>query len=355
MQTINQFLKKTMNEFPFLKPLGCYKNGNHFTAIFHDGTKINETIEETDDHFTYEFPSNFDIHINNRCNAGCPYCHEGSTKDGEVPSLVDMILENKGRVIKHIDGDRYTFVGKLTPFYDSLRAGTEMAIGGGNIFESDPLEFEFFLEMNKRKHILSNITINQIHVKPNMDKLKKWVDNGLVHGIGVSLVNSKDEEFWKCVDQLGNNVVVHTIAGILTEKDLPYLKNRKILVLGYKHLRRGNDYFSETVQKNIDWLRDNLKDVSKTVKLMSFDCLGIEQLNPKNNLSIGDKDWNTLFQGSDTDVKDAEGNITCATMYIDLVGGAKCARMSTAALDKRYSFDYNERIEDVFKKSIKDW
>jgi hypothetical protein len=243
----------------------------------------------------------------------------------------------------------------MSPFYKSLHAGTEMAIGGGNIFESKPEEFEIFLAVNKAKHILSNVTINQVHIKPNFEKIKKWVDNGLVHGIGISLVNSKDEEFWKCVDQLGDNVVIHTIAGILTEKDLEHLKNRKVLILGYKHLRRGNDYFSDTVQKNIDWLKDNMKTVSETVKLMSFDCLGIEQLEPKEVLNITDDEWNTLFQGSDTDVKDNDGNITCSTMYIDLVGGAKCARMSTAALDKRFSFSYDEPIETVFKRSTQGW
>lgn len=337
-----------------LKVLANYKNGNHSVTICDDGTKIKETFDPKADHFTYDFPENFDIHINNRCNAGCPYCHEGSTRDGEVPSLVDMIFQ-KGYLVKNEGGNRYSYTGKLTPFYNSLRAGTEMAIGGGNIFESDPNEFEFFLAINKKKHILSNVTINQVHIKPNFNRIKKWVDEGLVHGIGISLVNSKDEEFWKCVDQLGENVVIHTIAGILTEKDLPYLKDRKILILGYKHLRRGNDYFSDTVQKNIDWLKDNMKTVSETVKLMSFDCLGIEQLAPKEVLNITDDEWNTLFQGSDTDVKDAEGNITCSTMYIDLVGGAKCARMSTAALDKRFSFSYDEPIETVFKRSTQGW
>lgn len=337
-----------------LKVLANYKNGNHSVTICDDGTKIKETFDPNADHFTYEFPENFDIHINNRCNAGCPYCHEGSTRDGEVPSLMNMIFQ-KGYMIKPEGDGRLSYTGKLTPFYNSLRAGTEMAIGGGNIFETPAGELEFFLLMNKKKHILSNVTINQIHIKPNINRIKKWVDEGLVHGIGVSLVNSKDEEFWKCIDQLGENVVIHTIAGILTEKDLEHLKNRKILILGYKHLRRGNDYFSDTVQKNIDWLKDNMKTVSETVKLMSFDCLGIEQLAPKEVLNITDDEWNTLFQGSDTDVKDNDGNITCSTMYIDLVGGAKCARMSTAALDKRFSFTYDEPIETVFKRSIQGW
>lgn len=337
-----------------LKVLATYKNGNHRVTICDDGTKIKETFDPDADHFTHDFCENFDIHINNRCNAGCPYCHEGSTKDGEVPSLTEMIFKNNNYSTVKKDGKLY-YTGEMTPFYKSLHAGTEMAIGGGNIFESNPEEFEIFLAVNKAKHILSNVTINQVHIKPNFKKIKKWVDDGLVHGIGISLVNSKDEKFWKCVDQLGENVVIHTIAGILTEKDLEHLKNRKVLILGYKHLRRGNDYFSDTVQKNIDWLKDNMKTVSETVKLMSFDCLGIEQLAPKEVLNITDDEWNTLFQGSDTDVKDADGNITCSTMYIDLVGGPKCARMSTAALDKRFSFSYDEPVETVFKRSTQGW
>lgn len=353
MLTLEDFKADVSKEIK-LPMIGCYKNGNHYTAIFSDGTKVNETIDEEADHFTYEFPSNFDIHINNRCNAGCPYCHEGSTKDGQVPSLYNLIFSEYTET--SVTKSRTKITGKYTPFYESLRPGTEIAIGGGSIFESDPAEFEIFLLANKNKGIISNITVNQIHVKPNIEKLKSWVKEGLVKGVGLSLVNSHDEDFWKCVDELGENVVIHTIAGILSEKDLPYLKNRKVLILGYKHLRRGNDYFSAKVTENIEWLKLNLVKLQNTVKLMSFDCLGIEQINPKEVLSITDDQWNTLFQGSDTDVTDSDGNITCATMYIDLCGEhPTCARMSTAALDKRYAFSFNETIESVFKKSIQAW
>ena len=333
--------------------LGQYENGNHYTVIMNDGTKIKETIDQNDDHFTYDFPENFDIHINNRCNAGCKYCHEGSTKDGEVPSLYKMIFSKYSG--EPITKNKTELMKNLTPFYESLRPGTEMAIGGGNIFESDPTEFAIFLEMNELKGIISNITVNQVHVKQNIDKLKEWAKNGLVKGIGLSLVNSKDEEFWKCVDELGENVVIHTIAGILKPEDIEKLEGRKILILGYKHLRRGNDFYSKAIDENIEWLKDNLVNIKDKVKCMSFDCLGIEQLQPKEVLGISDEEWNTLFQGSDVDVLDNKGNITCATMYIDLVGGPKCARMSTAALDKRFDFSFNERIEDVFKKSIQGW
>ena len=55
-----------------------------------------------------------------------------------------------------------------------------------------------------------------------------------------------------------------------------------------------------------------------------------------------------------TDVKDADGNITCATMYID-VPNMTVARMSTAALDKRYTFTGDEDIADLLKISTQGW
>ena len=95
-----------------------------------------------------------------------------------------------------------------------------------------------------------------------------------------------------------------------------------------------------------------LYELKKNCKVVSFDCLAIEQLDPKNILNVSDKDWNTLFQGSDTDVKDADGNITCATMFIDCVE-MKFGRMSTQPLDMRQSFTGNEDIREIFRKSIK--
>lgn len=332
MQTLDQFYDETQKNFYPLKLMSCYKNGNHFTALFHDGTKLKKTINEKDDHFIYEFPSNFDLHINNKCDAGCPYCHENSTPNGETPSLKDFVNSK---------------------FYDSVKSGTEMAIGGGNIFESP--DIEVLLKANAKKGIVSNVTVNQRHVVKNLDTLKRWVEKKLVYGIGLSLVDSSDRTFWDAVDQLGENVVIHVIAGILSKNDYFFLRNRKVLILGYKNLRRGAAYFSDEVQKRINELKLDLINLSNRVAVLSADCLAIEQLDFKTVLNIKDIDWNFLYQGSDTDVKDADGNITCSTMYIDLCNGPTCARMSTAALDKRFKFSYDESIEDVFKKSIQGW
>jgi organic radical activating enzyme len=301
-------------------------------TIYSDGTKIKETLDPMADHFTYDFPENFDIKITDQCDGGCVYCHENSTVNG-----------------KHGD------LRALEPMIATLHSGTECAIGGGNALAHPDLVW--FLERLKEQGVIANITINQRHLKPYKDIICKIVGDGLVHGIGISLTDSSNKEDFDFIDTLGDNVVIHTIAGILTAKDLPALSDRKVLILGYKDLRRGHamlEKHSDEIKANINWLKFMMMRSILPFKVMSFDCLGIEQLDPKTALNISDKDFNTLFQGSDTDVKDADGNITCATMYID-VPNMQVARMSTAALDKRYSFTGKENIHDLLQVTTQGW
>lgn len=334
-----------------MKLLKGYENGNHIVRIFDDGTKIKETghfeevclpgkkggymkwVPSDEDHFTYDFPENADIKITDYCDAGCAYCHENST-------------------IKGVHGD----LRRIEKTLDSLHAGTEMAVGGGNALAHPDLIW--FLEKLKSKGVLANITINQKHLKPYKDLICKLVAENLVHGIGISLVDSSNKDDFDFIDTLGNNVVIHTIAGVLDEKDFEVLKGRKILILGYKNLRRGSSFLEKdfvNINHRMDMLRDIwLPMLRKECKVVSFDCLAIEQLDPKKTLNISQEAWDTLFQGADTDVKDKDGNITCATMYID-VPNMTVARMSTAALDKRYSFNGDEDIGDLLKISTQGW
>lgn len=60
--------------------MNTYTNGNHTVRIYSDGTKIKETIDPNDDHFTYEFPESFDLKITDYCDAGCTYCFIPGTK-----------------------------------------------------------------------------------------------------------------------------------------------------------------------------------------------------------------------------------------------------------------------------------
>lgn len=332
-----------------MKLLKCYENGNHIVKILEDGTKIKETghfeavclpgmkggykkwLPSDEDHFTYDFPENADIKITDYCDAGCAYCHENST-------------------IKGVHGD----LRRIEKTLDSLHAGTEMAVGGGNALAHPDLIW--FLEKLKSKGVLANITINQKHLRPYKDLICKLVAENLVHGIGISLVDSSNKEDFDFIDTLGNNVVIHAIAGVLDEKDFDVLKGRKILILGYKNLRRGSSFLEKdfvNVNHRMDMLRNVwLTQLKNECKVVSFDCLAIEQLDPKKNLNISQKAWDTLFQGADTDVKDKDGNITCATMFIDCVE-MKFGRMSTQPLDMRQSFTGDEDIREIFRKSIK--
>ena len=290
-------------------------------------------VPDDADHFTYDFPENADIKITDYCDAGCAYCHENST-------------------VKGVHGD----LRKIEKTIDSLHAGTELAIGGGNALAHPDLIW--FLEKLKDKGVIANITINQKHLKPYKDLICKLVSEKLVNGIGVSLVDSSNKDDFDFIDTLGNNVVIHVIAGILDENDLKTLYNRKVLILGYKDLRRGHAMLEKdfiNIVHRMDLLRNLwLYELKKNCKVVSFDCLAIEQLDPKNVLSVSDEDWNTLFQGADTDVRDKDGNITCATMYID-VPNMTVARMSTAALDKRFKFNGDEDIAELLKISTQGW
>lgn len=110
-----------------------------------------------------------------------------------------------------------------------------------------------------------------------------------------------------------------------------------MLILGYKHLRRGNDYF-ETEQNDIEvkqqWLYENLEDIIQKFKVVSFDNLAIEQLDVKRLLT--QEEWDEFYMGDDG----------VMTYYIDMVE-RKFAQSSTAPFDKRY--DLLDSVDDMFK------
>lgn len=239
--------------------LGRYRNGNYVTTILSDGTRIRET---NDNEFIPDHAENMDIKITNCCSMSCPFCHEGSTPDG-----------------KHGDILNEKFIETLHPFQ-------ECAIGGGNILEHPDLIP--FLEKLKEKKVIANITVNQIHFEKEQELIKKLVDERLIYGLGVSLVKPTDK-FINLIKQYPN-AVVHVINGVLTESDVKAMENNnlKMLILGYKHLRRGNEYFEherERIEVNQNWLYENLDDITGKFKVVSFDNLAIDQLNVKRLMS----------------------------------------------------------------------
>lgn len=289
--------------------LGRYKNGNFVTTILSDGTKIRET---KDDEFIPSFAENMDVKICNYCDMGCKFCHEGSTINGKFGN----ILNEK--------------------FIDTLHPYQEIAIGGGDA-TSHPDLIPFLQKLKERK-VITNMTVNQIHFEKKQELIKKLVDEKLIYGLGVSLVNPT-KHFIELIKQY-SNAVIHVINGVLKPSDIKALENNnlKMLILGYKHLRRGNEYFEEE-QKDIEvkqqWLYENLEDIIQKFKVVSFDNLAIEQLDVKRLLT--QEEWDEFYMGRDSEF----------TYYIDMVE-KKFAKSSTAPFDKRY--DLLESVDNMFNK-----
>lgn len=288
-----------------MKLLGTYQNGNYTVSIFDDGTKIRETEE---DEFVASFPESFDCKICNRCDMGCPQCHEKSTCDGKLGNL------------------NRTFIKTLRPY-------TEIALGGGNILEQPDLNH--FLKELKELKVIPSATVNQVHFEKYKNYLKALTDNKLLYGLGISL-NNPTEEFISKVKEFPN-AVIHVIAGLFTEADYNKLKNRglKILILGYKHFGRGDDYYekhSVEIENNISWLKNNLETIVSDFEVVSFDNLALEQLNVRSIMSP--EEWETFYMGNDGS----------HTMYIDMVEGT-FAKTSTST--QRYPI--MDTIEEMFE------
>ena len=285
-----------------------YRNGNYYVYFdLQTGTKIRINDE---DYFTPDFPESMDIKICNRCDRMCPQCHEQSTPNGALADLVSP------------------------SFVDTLRPFTELALGGGNVFEHPDL-LQFLLKC-KRKSLVPSITVNQYHFFRNYEAVKYLSENGLIYGIGISLENPT-EEFIRVVQQFPN-AVIHVINGIVTIKQLEALKNKglKILILGYKSFGRGityealNQSFLQYNQTALGYMLPEILDKGWFVNVC-FDNLAVQQLNVPSVVGAA---WENYYMGEDG----------FATMYVDMVK-REFAVSSTSV--ERYPL--MENINDMFK------
>ncbi len=288
--------------------IGSYKNGNIHTSIFSDGTKIRET---EDDEFIPIFAENMDIKISDYCDMGCPMCHEGSSINGIHADILNQ------------------------RFIDTLHPYQEVAIGGGDA-TSHP-DLIPFLEKLKVKKVIANMTVNQRHFEQKQELIRQLINNKLIYGLGVSLANPTSQ-FISLITQY-DNAVIHVINGILSPENINALvdKNLKLLILGYKHLRRGNEWYEKdmtNIENRQAWLRDNISSIIKRFKVVSFDNLAIEQLGVRRLMT--EAEWNEFYMGDDGTM----------TYYIDMVN-QKFARSSTAPFNRRY--DILDSVDDMFK------
>jgi len=300
-----------------------YKNGNYQVTITDDGVKTRETFIETDK-FNPEFPEQSDIKITNKCDlsrfgGNCQFCHENSNPNGKHANL-ELLLEK----------------------FRGLPNGYEIAAGGGEVFAHQG--FIDFLKEIKRRNLIGNATVNELHLNIRKKELEYCLSEKLINGLGVSYraENSNHDALYEISKYRFS--IIHVIAGIDSVEDVSELveklHTKNILILGYKDFRRGAAFHARhpSVDKNIAmWYNQLPVFVAKVNSLggiVSFDNLAIKQLNVRRILS--EEQWNSFYQGED--------GLQSASMYIDAVE-QKFALNSCA--EER--FDYKETIIEMFE------
>lgn len=282
------------------KLLAKYKNGNYTVRLYSDGTKIKET---KDDKFIASFPDSIDLKITNYCDLNCKMCHENSSTEGTHSNL------------SH-------------PFLNTLKAGTELAIGGGNPL-SHPNLVDFLTKM-QNQNIICNLTVNETHLLQNQNFLQDLIDKKLIYGLGVSL--NKCDKNTILFAKNNKNVVFHIINGLFYDFDKIANQNLKILILGYKKWGRGEKCYNKDIEKQMQTTKDLILSLTDKFACLSFDNLALSQLDIKSKIS--QTDWDNMYMGDD-----GEGS-----MYIDLV---KEEFALSSVSNKR--FPIQNTIEKMFK------
>jgi hypothetical protein len=246
-----------------------YWNNKYVVHLLDDGTKL-----RFGDSSVPTFPESIDIKITDRCDAGCPYCHEGSTPTG-----------------KSFD------VEKAFELLHPLPKGVEFSFGGGNPLTLVPELKELFVALSGH---VCNLTVNAQHLKDFPHSLNP-------QAVGVSYMPEFHAEAYAFAAERPHTVV-HLIAGVHTLHDLEHCCSdfERVLVLGYKRLRRGLAHHSLKVIDNLlQWERNIGHYFGQNI--LVFDNLALEQLDVRRFFS--DDSWKQLYMGDDGQY----------TMYLDLV------------------------------------
>ena len=285
--------------------IGTYKNGNYTVQIYEDGTKIRENDLDS---LIPAFSENCDVKITDKCSQGCSFCYEGCTKEGKHSNIMKQ------------------------PWIHTLHPYTELALNGNDL---DHPQLPEFLEFLKEKKVIANLTVNQNQLIQNYDKLCSWMDEKLIYGLGVSYVNPDILTYVEGKE----NIVIHTINGILKPEDIRALSGHdlKVLILGYKTRGRGVAYkekYEEELEKNMNFLYNFLNVMPYMFKVLSFDNLALEQLKVKRILT--EEEWSEFYMGEDGQY----------TFYIDAVEGTFSKDSVTAATER---FEIGDRsVDEMF-------
>lgn len=245
-----------------------YSNGNSEITLYNDGTRI---IEFEND-LNLEYPLNLDIRVSTSCsfanNVCKDFCHESAVVNGK-------------------DAD----YNKLKEVLSDLPKGIELAIGC-NSFTTNLFNF---LVWCKEKEYVCNLTINQGHIKRDYLNIISAINDGIVKGLGVSYRSSLKWDVPQFILDYPNTVF-HIIVGIDDVNDVKKLAEKgvkKILCLGEKDFGYNYSKVDLDSKKHQEWYWW-IGELFSKFKVVSFDNLGLEQLNVKRFLS--NAQWDTFYQ-----------------------------------------------------------
>ena len=284
-----------------------FENYIETTTQYH--TDPIETIEPVNKkQYVYNLETTSHTYIAN--NLMVHNCHEQSTNTGRHGDLFCKLV-------------------------DSLHPYTEVAIGGGDPL-SHPDIYEFLWKL-KKQDVIANITVHWKSFIENYKKLRIWSEEGLVHGVGVSVNEVLPSETVNKIAKFPN-AVVHIIIGIANNKVYSQFfdKNANILLLGYKTFGRGFEYRSKNdfdIDIKINIVRKNIEEWISHFRAVSFDNLAIDQLHLKKKLKP--EVFNQIYMGNDG----------AFTMYIDLVEN----KYAVSSTSERHDIDSNN-IDNLFAK-----
>lgn len=287
-----------------------YVNGNYQIQFTDKGGEIIKPLKDNPGRM--KFPNSMDVCITKQCDNGCPFCYNNSNINGKHASV---------EVFKRLIGT-YT--------------GGEIALGGGNVFVHPQLEE--ILQFCKEKEIFVAPTINQNHLKKYKDQILDLFKRNLIQGIDISLTNPDtwdEETYQEIANGREEDVVVHVIAGLVSNKYFKVLRNKKVLILGYKDLGRGKGSMPTGF---IERLKAEWLDILQyKCRVIIFDNLAVEQLDIKSRFTP--EEWSVVYLGED-------GN---GSMYLDLVDmWCGISSIVEGDMQKKINITENTTIESLY-------
>jgi len=287
-----------------------YVNGNYQIQFTDRGGEIIKPLRDNPGRM--KFPNSMDVCITKQCDNGCPFCYNNSNINGKHASV---------EVFKRLI-DTYT--------------GGEIALGGGNVFVHPQLEE--ILQFCKEKEIFVAPTVNQNHLKKYKDQILDLFKRNLIQGIDISLTNPDtwdEETYQEIANGREEDVVVHVIAGLVSNKYFKVLRNKKVLILGYKDLGRGKGNMPTGF---IERLKAEWLDILQyKCRVIIFDNLAVKQLDIKSRFTP--EEWSVIYLGED-------GN---GSMYLDLVDmWYGISSIVEGDMQKKINITENTTIESLY-------